>query len=268
MKNQVIVKAFIYSLVCLLSFIGIAETNSKTEIRHISKPNTPNVEIGIYGMASYMITSRSGVVISTDAYQIPEDVNADIITVSHTDIDHIDRLFIRRNKEAKISINKVEKFNIEGINVTGIAASHFHFYKPDPEFPRNVIYLFEVDDLRIAHTGDLGQNELTQKQLETLRPTNILFIVMMDLPQWGMLVENSLKIVKQLKPKVIIPTHLDEKGFKTVIQSYDKIKFIPDSYLVSREDIKDQKGIQVVIIENNYGPIIKKWKASSNLLGP
>lgn len=135
----------------------------KTLIQTVSKSSfTPS--------NSYIITSMDGTVIVADPTAMPTedelDLRPDVITVTHPHSDHIDPDFLDRHNCRK-SISRVESFDVADVHIYSVGSSHRGSHI-SVKSPSNVIYVFEVDGLRIAHMGDIGQDHLTVKQLESL----------------------------------------------------------------------------------------------------
>ena len=112
-----------------------------------------------------------GVTIVTDPFgkefglKVP-NFEADIITVSHQHPDHnnIDAL-----RGEPFIIDCAGEYDYKGVLVEGVDS--FHDDKNGAERGANVIYRLEVDDISIAHLGDLG-HVLDNAQLEKLVGTD------------------------------------------------------------------------------------------------
>ncbi|KNY25851.1 MBL fold metallo-hydrolase [Pseudobacteroides cellulosolvens] len=156
---------------------------------------------------SYLIVSKKGTAAVLDPYMLtPEvtEIKPSIITITHDHPDHIDYNYIQN--DCKQSMMKEESLTVDDIKVTGIAASH---YSGDinKEYPTNAIYVYEVDGLRIAHMGDLGQDKLTDEQLQKLGQIDIAFMIFTNAPEYGTSTEKCITVLKQFKPSIVIPTH-------------------------------------------------------------
>lgn len=188
---------------------------------------------------TYMIISKSGTVIVADPYRIVEGIKADIITSSHKDYDHNDARFYAAN-ECKKSLYTVEQFSVKDVTVTSIASSHYSD-TIDLANPSNVIYVFDVDGLRIAHLGDIWQSSLTPEQLETLGHVDIVITIMEDQPYYGFTKEKTLAILKQLNPSVVLPTHPERPALEAVGKFVDETLQESHRWAVSKEDLQDGK---------------------------
>ncbi|HEX3047478.1 MAG TPA: MBL fold metallo-hydrolase [Bacillota bacterium] len=217
----------------------LKNTTGKTIIERISYSDE--------WLSDFMIISKTGTVIIVDSYYHRtsfDSIPPDIICVTHTQHrEHYDLDLLVKynsNKKVKKSIQKVESFKVKDVNVTGIASAHGSDGKIDDQKPENVIYIFEVDGLRIADFGGTGQKELTPDQLKTLGRIDIAFMEFVDYPELAMSLDSCLNIARQLNPQIIIPTHRTE----TTIPEVGKLLELPVEtverlLVVNKDDLKE-----------------------------
>jgi L-ascorbate metabolism protein UlaG (beta-lactamase superfamily) len=166
------------------------------------------MEITYLGHSSFKLKGRSASLV-TDPYnekcgKFPRDVEVDIVTVSH---DHDDHNQVQKVGGSPFVINGPGEFEVKEISVIGI--STFHDGSNGSERGRNVVYVIEVDGLRIVHLGDLG-HKLTPDQLEEMGPIDILMV-----PVGGMYTIDAkvaVEVVKQIDPWIVIPMHFKQEG--------------------------------------------------------
>jgi L-ascorbate metabolism protein UlaG (beta-lactamase superfamily) len=112
------------------------------------------------------------------------------------------------NTEAKLVIDQPGEYEVSDVSISGIAArSHI-----DEEGGRNAtIYKLVDNDIRVAVVGHVYP-ELTDDQLEQIGMVDVLII---PVGGNGYTLDGvgALKIIRKIDPKVVIPTHFDEKGF-------------------------------------------------------
>lgn len=163
------------------------------------------------GHACFLITAASGTRILTDPYDDSigyklGKVEAEVVTVSH---DHFDHGHVRRVSTP----HQVMKSSgsAHGIGFKGVKTDH------DREGGRqrgaNVVFVFEVDGIRVAHLGDLG-HVLTPAQEKEIGPVDVIL-----LPVGGVYTINAneaSQVAESLNPKIVIPMH-----FKTKDLSFD-----------------------------------------------
>lgn len=124
-----------------------------------------------------------------------------LILVTHS--HHQDTSYYPKHPDAELINIKAGSFDLGDIKVTGIPASHTTA-AINTENPDFVIYVVEVDNLRIAFFACCGQEELTKEQLDALGSIDIACITMDDYPGF-ISVKKATGLMKQLNPKVIVP---------------------------------------------------------------
>jgi L-ascorbate metabolism protein UlaG (beta-lactamase superfamily) len=170
------------------------------------------------GHSCFKITSKRGIRIVTDpfddnvGYRIPS-VEADIVTLSH---GHYDHNFVDCISGKFDVITKVGNFNVKDIPLTGI-----HTYHDEVQGDKrggNIIYVFNVDEFRVAHLGDLGHT-LSPAQIEMIGKVDVLLI-----PVGGVYTingEHAVEVVEQLKPSIVIPMHYKTNPLKFELESVE-----------------------------------------------
>jgi len=158
--------------------------------------------------ACFLITSKDGVKIITDPYEkgayggihydeIEEE--ADIVTISH---DHADHNAVHKIKGSPKVIKEPGEYEVKGIKIKGIKT--YHDEKGGKERGENIVYVFEIDNFRIAHMGDLGEI-LSDEKLKQIGKVDIILI-----PVGGYFTidaKQATQIIKKIKPKIVIPMH-------------------------------------------------------------
>jgi L-ascorbate metabolism protein UlaG (beta-lactamase superfamily) len=113
------------------------------------------------------------------------------------------------NKENKIIIDQPGEYEVSDISVQGIGAQA-HLDEKGTE--NATVYRIIMDDVRIAVIGHVYP-ELSSAELEALNTIDVLII-----PTGGngytLDPIGALKLIKDIEPKLIIPTHYDDKGLK------------------------------------------------------
>ncbi|MNN10187.1 Beta-lactamase superfamily domain protein [compost metagenome] len=205
---------------------------------------------------SYAIVSSKGTVIVADPNFVPNSngiIKADIVTVSHTHSDHSDPKFLvpylkNQIEGSRVSRYKEETFTVSDVKVTGIPASHSS--ELNTANPTDMIYLFEVDGLRIAHFGDMAQAELTEEQFKALGKIDVSISAFSDAGGFGFGKDKTVSVLDQLKPAIAMPGHYEPE---TVDYILEKLKIEDrtesDVLLVSREDIDSQSNTKFVLLK-------------------
>jgi L-ascorbate metabolism protein UlaG (beta-lactamase superfamily) len=169
------------------------------------------MKIRWYGHACFLFTSKDGIKVLTDpfdnsvGYPIP-DVEPNIVTTSHEHFDH-NAVNLLKGKFTTLK-GKVEKEEL-GIKIKSI--SSYHDESLGSKRGENYIFVFTIDEITIAHLGDLG-HILTKEDVEKLGKIDILCI-----PVGGIYTvdaKQAVEIVEKVNPKIVIPMHYKTSHLK------------------------------------------------------
>ena len=120
------------------------------------------------------------------------------------------------------------------------------------ENPDNYILVIEVDGLRIAHMGDVGQKTLTEEQLAAIGPIDIAFsqfdnsASMMNLKNM-----KGFNLIEQLNPKIVIPTHYADTDIPVFEERYGGMTEFDNVMTISAEDLPENT-LNVYHITNTH----------------
>lgn len=113
------------------------------------------------------------------------------------------------NAESKIIIDGPGEYEVSDVSIQGVAArAHI-----DEEGTHNAtMYKIILDDVRVAIVGHVYP-ALSSAQLEALGTIDVLII---PVGGNGYTVDpiGALKLIKDIEPKLVIPTHYDDKSLK------------------------------------------------------
>ena len=209
-----------------------------------------------YGQSCFKIQSKDLVLI-TDPFDKkiglrPPFGSADIVTISHDHYDHNNFQVIKNNP---FIIDSVGEYEIKKVIIKGI--NSYHDNQEGKERGQNTIYIIEMENIRICHLGDFGQNALINGQLEKIGQIDILFI-----PVGGVFTidwKSASAIISQIEPRIIIPMHYKISGVKGELLKLDTIdKFCEERGASSKDAVnkfsikkKDlpQEGSETVIMK-------------------
>ena len=198
------------------------------------------MKIKWFGQSCFRFDSDNGISIITDpfdetlGYDLPHE-KANIVTVSHQHYDHnyVDAIY----GDPKI-IKKTGRYNIDGIIINGIQS--YHDECCGSKRGTNIIYTFDIDEIRICHLGDLG-HILTKEQIENIGKVDILLIPVGG--TYTLDASTAAKVVSQLNPNGIIPMHYKTSkislpidpvdNFTSIMQKGTKVK---RNYIEVRKD--------------------------------
>src|SRR3989344_5562424 len=96
-------------------------------------------------------------------------INDAIVIVTH---EHHDHNNVENAGEAFV-IRGPGEYEKSGVQIVGI--SSFHDATQGSERGLNTMYVIKFEDITFCHLGDLGQNELTDEQIEIIGNVDILF---------------------------------------------------------------------------------------------
>ena len=207
------------------------------------------------GHSCFKIQDKSGsdgVTVATDPFdksiglKVPR-FEANILTISHSHADHNNASAI---KGSPVIIESAGEYEVNGVSIEGIES--YHDEKQGAERGKNVIFRVDIDNISVAHLGDLG-HALDAKQLEKLKGTDILLI-----PVGGNYTINAKKaveVVNQIEPRIVIPMHYKLPGLKLDIDGVDKfIKELAvkptyeDKLKINKKDLP-QEDMELVILK-------------------
>ena len=178
----------------------------------------------------------------------PPRGNADIVVVSH---DHHDHNNIKTVSGEPLVVDGPGEYDIKKVFIKGIYS--FHDDKNGEERGANTISVIEAEDMKICHLGDLGQKELSDKQLEKIGEIDILMI-----PVGGVYTINgseAVKIINQIEPSVVIPMHYKIPGLTVKLNPIDKFleevggeKTTMEEFSVQKKDLTEEE-MKVVVMK-------------------
>lgn len=184
------------------------------------------------GHSCFLMTSDTGVRILTDpfdaqvGYPVPM-VGADIVTTSHS---HFDHGYVQAVQGSFIQLNESGKYNHNGIIVTGV--STYHDEVEGKKRGRNIVFIFEIDGLRICHCGDLGHLP-SKQQMAQIGRVDILL-----LPVGGTFTINGVtayELVKLLNPAISIPMHYRTPVLSFPIEGVEK--FLSEAHVNGHSEV-------------------------------
>lgn len=181
--------------------------------------------------------------------------SADIALVTHSHHDHNN---VKALKPARAGgsdpflIDGPGEYEVKGVFVQGI--SSFHDDKEGKERGQNTIYVIEAEGIRFCHLGDLGQNQLTDEQLEKIDSVDVLMI-----PVGGTYTidsQEAQKIISQIEPLIVIPMHYalpKEKdkleGVEKFLKTMGKPSIAPIDKLTVKSSTLPKDTMEIVVLK-------------------
>lgn len=159
------------------------------------------MHISWLGLSAFKFETKDAVVV-TDPYAPtvaprPLRAKADVVTVSslgNPEHDHVEAVL-----GPPFLIEHPGEFELKGIYIEGV------------EGGGSTIFMFDVEDLKLAHFGDV-RSVPADEVLEKLDGIDILF-----LPVGGRVTlepEAAMRVVNAIEPHIVVPMHFHQDGWK------------------------------------------------------
>ena len=174
------------------------------------------MEISFVGHACFRLRGREASVV-VDPYGkglglttlTPSRFTADILAISHDHPGHNNAGMV--GGEPKL-VDCPGEYEIKGVAIRGVAA--FHDSEQGAKLGRVTLFAIDVDDIVVAHLGDLG-HPLTELQQEQLGSVDVLLV-----PAGGgtsLTATQAAEVTNQLEPKIVVPMHYKLPGMKLAL---------------------------------------------------
>jgi len=196
------------------------------------------------GHASFTITSSAGTVIITDPYEpggfggaigyesIKDE--ADAVLVSHEHADHNYVQGLKGSPKVLKGSGKIKEIEVKAVDT-------FHDESQGSERGTNLVFVSEVDGIKVCFPGDLG-HQLNEEQLAAIGPVDLLLV-----PVGGTFTLDSLgaaKLIEALQPHLVIPMHFKTQRCTLPIAP-------PDEFLNHMVSVKQLKQSEVELTKND-----------------
>lgn len=237
------------------SGIGFCHRIEVTEnpITRVAMAGKPHVTVQWFGHATFQITSSKGTRILTDPHlrdDLPwPSLPQHIVTTSHNHGPHSNIWMARGNPEILEGLMPNNNWRVIHKIIRDVAVYNvpaYHDKSHGLQRGRNSIFVFRVDDICIAHLGDLG-HRLTPAQLKMLGKIDILLVPVAG-GRFTVPPEEAMEITLQVNPRIAIPMHFWWEG---AVEAYNEgtlpMKMINGPTLkIAKQDLP--KSTQVVVL--------------------
>lgn len=166
------------------------------------------MEIIALGHSGFRLRAKEATVVidpPAPAFGFPlKGVTADIVCVTH---DHPGHNFTAGISGEPYVVRGPGEYEIRGVLISALRT--FHDDKHGAERGGNTVYVIHIEDLLVAHLGDLG-HPLNAAQQEEVAGADILMI-----PVGGHATINAkmaAELISELEPTIIIPMHYAAAG--------------------------------------------------------
>lgn len=177
------------------------------------------MEITWYGLSCFRLTERSLATVVTDPYDsnvvglTPLKLRADIVTVSHNAPGHN---FVSAVKGVSHHITGPGEFEIGSVFITGVQTNG---RKANTDELRNTLYVFDYNNVSVAHLGDLRRVP-SQQEIEALGTVHIALVPVGG--GGGLTAAKAGEVISLLEPGYVIPMHYGTRGNNLKLESLDK----------------------------------------------
>jgi len=199
----------------------------------IAMSPTPAVTIEWMGHSTFQITSSKGTRILTDphgAFDLPHPtLPQHIVTTSH---QHGPHNSVHMAPGTPVILHGLtptgetwQKISTTIRDVSVYAVPAYHDKSQGLQRGKNAIFVFRVDDICIAHLGDLG-HVLTPDQLKMMGKIDVLLMPIAG-GYFTVTPTEAREVTKQVNPKIVIPMHFWwEQAVQEFVQGMPKVKML------------------------------------------
>jgi L-ascorbate metabolism protein UlaG (beta-lactamase superfamily) len=242
-------------------------TETATPVPPTDTPALACVTLIYEEYAQFEIIDSNGQRVLIDVYD-PEKltspaVAADILLTTHTHWDHLNPGFQAAFPGEQLFL-EAGALSMDDVEIQGLASAHNAGDPFKPEGGTNYIYVLDIGDLRIVHFGDIGQNLLTEEQLVALGQVDVA-LTQLNNSFSEMNAENQkgIKLMEQLQPRLIMPTHLNLDTAKLAIAKWEGFYAETPMVQICKTDLSE-KGMQILFAGEAAEMMIKyvelmKW---------
>jgi len=174
-----------------------------------------------FGHAAFGLVPENGPTIITDPYTpdgvgyAPITESADLVVISSDDDSAHCRADLIGGHPAVVNALHVAQMGgtgtVAGVQTDAIEAAEWDHH-PEHAVPgQNGMYRFELDGIKFAHMGDVG-NPLSEAQQAFFEDTDVLFALAggyltLELP-------DLMEMIHRTRPKLVIPMHFRTLAYK------------------------------------------------------
>lgn len=211
------------------------------------------VKVKWWGQACVELTNDRTVVIDPhDGKGIglkPPKTKADIVLISHSHYDHADGLPLV-SAPSTIVVREAGRKEVLGIKI--LAIDSYHDNESGRLRGKNLIFLCEMEGLRICHLGDLGHIPF-EAQLKHMKDVDLLLIPVGG--TYTLDAREASRTVENVKPKITIPIHYKIPGLQVDISGVEE-------FLEGKKGVRKIGRNEVIISRKDIPPTPEIWVLS------
>ncbi len=178
------------------------------------------MELKWYGHACFLLTADNGTRILTDpcdpsvGYGL-YGIECDAVTVSHA---HHDHNYLEAAAGAPAVFREPGTYETGGVRITGIPT--FHDMSGGSARGRNLVFVFELDGVRVAHLGDLGHIP----DAATVAAMGRVDVMLTPVGgNYTIDAEQARAVANLVRPRVMIPMHYKTPVCGIAIEDVDRL---------------------------------------------
>ena len=218
-----------------------------------ASPGAP-VSIEWLGHSTFEITSSRGTRILTDPhgrFDLPQPtLPHHIVTTSHHHGPHSSVWMAVGNPVVLQGLARSgadwQRISTTIRDVSVYTVPAYHDKSQGLQRGKNALFVFRVDDICIAHLGDLG-HVLTAPQLKMLGKIDILLVPIAG-GMYTVTASEAWQVTKQVNPRVAIPKHYWWEGATNdYIRDYSRVRLMSErSFKISKAELPPP--IEIVVL--------------------
>jgi len=251
-----VVLGFVVIPARVLAFCHELEVVQRPRLRYVASHTRP-VEIQWFGHATFQITSSKGTRILADPHSRSDlpwpMLDQHIVTTSHPHGAH-SNIWMAKGSPVVLEGLTPGGENWQKIHTTvrDVAVYNvpaYHDKSQGLQRGKNAIFVFRVDDICIAHLGDLG-HLLTPPQLKLLGKIDILLVPVAG-GMFTVTPSEAREVTKQVAPRIAIPEHYWWDGaVEQFTQGLTRVRHLNSSLLrISKPELPPPTEIVVMTWE-------------------
>lgn len=209
------------------------------------------------GHSAFLLTSDKGTKVLTDPYESgsyggavgykPITEKVDIVVASHAHEDHYCTKTLPSGYQC---VDSPGKHEVGGISITGIKT--YHDTRGGKDRGRNVVFIVEIDGMRVCHLGDLG-HLLTPDQISAIGKIDVLLLPVGGFYTIGP--KEAVSVMEDLSPAITIPMHYKTSVLGFPIKPVEDFLSLAGKYErpgkseieIKPEDLKSKK---IIVLEH------------------
>lgn len=201
------------------------------------------MQLSWYGQSCFKIESRD-VTIAIDPFSkniglTPPRFKSDLVLITHAHHDHSN---VETMPGTPFLIQGPGEYEAKGVSVTGIQT--FHDASSGQERGANTVYIIKVEDVKICHLGDFGEDKLREETQEAIGDVDILLI-----PVGGTYTidgKAASGVVHAIEPRIVIPMHYKIPGLA--------VSLAPAEPFFKEMGMKNAEAIEKLVIKKKDLP--------------